>query len=176
MPLVLDLRERVLHWLDVQSKGQFEMNNVETSKAAIERICPELMAYFASGVRPSMYDLALLHAAARCDRVIVRGAGVKCFARRPPKTIHVFTSAWSMRSLMNHGQNAWPRMVRPFWRCSIAATLTCRRIAVPMHFFASGQAPRWPPAICSPDCAVNLSRMLGVGGRGACRFHPCQIS
>ena len=82
MPLVLDLRERVLHWLDVQSKGEFVMNNVETSKAAIERICPDLITYFASGVRPSMYDLALLHAAARCERVIVRGAVVKCFVRR----------------------------------------------------------------------------------------------
>src|SRR4051812_34756915 len=47
-------------------------------------ICPEMMAYFASGVRPSMYDLALLHAAARCENVHVRSSdGARRFSRRP---------------------------------------------------------------------------------------------
>ena len=77
MPLVLDLQEWLLHWLDVQTKGRLEMNNVETSKAAIAKICPDLITYFQSGSRPSMYDLAMLHAAARCERVFVRGADVK---------------------------------------------------------------------------------------------------
>jgi hypothetical protein len=72
----------MLHWLDVQSQGQFVMNNVETSKAAIAKMCPELMAYFASGVRPSMYDLGLLHAAARCQRVVLRGARAVRYVRR----------------------------------------------------------------------------------------------
>src|SRR5206468_2170242 len=45
LPLVLDVREGILHWLDVQAKGQFEMNNVETSKKAIAKLCPELMTY-----------------------------------------------------------------------------------------------------------------------------------
>ncbi len=82
LPFVLDLRDRVLHWLDVQSKGQFELNNVETSSAAITKICPELISYFESGVRPAIYDLALLHAAARCERIMVRGADVQYFTRR----------------------------------------------------------------------------------------------
>jgi hypothetical protein len=80
-PLVLDLRESTLHWLDVQSKGQLAMNNVATSQAAITTICPNLMTYFASGTRPSMYDLALLHAAARCKRVTVRGTDLRQFPR-----------------------------------------------------------------------------------------------
>lgn len=82
VPFVLDLRDGVLHWLDVQSKGQLEMNNVESSKSAIAKICPDLIDYFGSGVRPSMYDLALLHAAARCKRVAVRGDAVKQYFRR----------------------------------------------------------------------------------------------
>ena len=91
MPLVLDLQTGLLHWLDVQSKAQFEMNNVETSKATVSKICSELLTYFASGVRPSMYDLALLHAAARCERVIVRGAAsLKSFARGPNETNEAF--------------------------------------------------------------------------------------
>jgi hypothetical protein len=82
MPLVLDLRDGLLHWLDVQSKGQLEMNNVETSKSAIAKVCPDLITYFGSGVRPTIYKLALLHAAARCQRVTVRGDGVKRYFRR----------------------------------------------------------------------------------------------
>ena len=90
LPLVLDLRDNLLHWLDVHSKGQFEMNNVASSNAAISKICPELMSYFASGIRTSMFDLGLLHAAARCERVFVRGQTVSQFVRRPDESIEAF--------------------------------------------------------------------------------------
>jgi hypothetical protein len=84
LPMVVDLEARVIHWLDVYSTGQFEFNNVETSKAAIRTICPAMIAYFGSGVRPSIYEVALLQAAARCDTVWVRGdGGTRGFHRRP---------------------------------------------------------------------------------------------
>jgi hypothetical protein len=86
MPFALDLQDGLLHWLDVQVKGQLEMNNVESSKSAIAKICPDLINYFGSGVRPSMYDLALLHAAARCQCVAVRGDSVKQYFRRPDES------------------------------------------------------------------------------------------
>jgi hypothetical protein len=73
MPLVLDVRDSMLHWLDVHARGHLEMNNVETSRGAIAKMCPAMMTYFASGVRPTLLDLARLHAAARCGRVFVRG-------------------------------------------------------------------------------------------------------
>lgn len=81
LPLVLDVRDSVLHWLDLQAKGRLEMNNVETSKRAIAKVAPAAMAYFASGTRASMLDLALLHAAARCRRVLIRGAGSRQLER-----------------------------------------------------------------------------------------------
>jgi hypothetical protein len=96
LPLVLDLRDGILHWLDMHARGMFEMNNVETSNRAITKICPELMAYFASGVRPSMFDLALLHAAARCQRVTVRSRQLTQFVRRTGEEIGQFH-----RRLMN---------------------------------------------------------------------------
>jgi hypothetical protein len=84
LPMVVDIQEDVMHWLDVYSTGQFKFNNVETSNGAIRTICPEMMAYFAGGVRPSMCDLALLHAAARCEKVYVRSSdGARRFSRRP---------------------------------------------------------------------------------------------
>jgi hypothetical protein len=92
LPLVLDLRENVLHWLDVHAKGHFEFNNVENSNVAITKICPELMMYFASGVRTSMFHLGLLHAAARCKCVFVRGQTVSRFLRRPNENVEAFHS------------------------------------------------------------------------------------
>lgn len=86
LPLVLDLDKRILHWLDVQSKGQFEMNNVATSNADISRLCPELMTYFASGVRPSMYELGMLHASSRCRRVLIRDTAITEHIRQDNET------------------------------------------------------------------------------------------
>ncbi|MFO0577242.1 MAG: MXAN_6230/SCO0854 family RING domain-containing protein [Polyangia bacterium] len=72
LPLVLDLKAEVLHWLDAYSNGQLAFNNVASSRRAITRICPTLMRYFTSGVRPTLYELGLLHAAARCRTVYLR--------------------------------------------------------------------------------------------------------
>lgn len=73
MPMVIDLEKKSLHWLDVYSRGKLEFNNVASSSTAITAICPTMIEYFASGVRANMFDLALLHAAARANRVLIRG-------------------------------------------------------------------------------------------------------
>ncbi len=87
LPFVLDIEENHLHWLDVFSKGQFIFNNVETSNRAITRICPDLLAYFGSGIRLSMYELALLHAAARGKKVLLRSETIELFERRPDEDV-----------------------------------------------------------------------------------------
>ncbi len=74
LPLCFDIHDRRLHWLDVSAKGQFALNNVATSNKSIQRLVPDLMNYFGSGVRPSMFTLGVLHGAARCDRIAVRDA------------------------------------------------------------------------------------------------------
>ncbi|MEZ4461814.1 MAG: RING finger family 4 domain-containing protein [bacterium] len=85
MPLVFDLENRQMHWLDVYSQGNFAFNNVETSKKSIGKICPNFITYFGSGTRASMYDLALFHAACRAAEVIVRGVGGNTKFTRLPK-------------------------------------------------------------------------------------------
>jgi hypothetical protein len=90
LPLVLDVRDNVLHWLDVQSKGQLALNNVASSNQAITKICPELMSYFGSRARPSMFDLAALHAAARCKSIVVRGQATRRYTRRDGEDISAF--------------------------------------------------------------------------------------
>ncbi len=86
VPVVFDLREQKLHWIDVYSKGMPALNNVESSNRAIQRICPEMIAYFASGTRASLYELALLHAAARGQEIFLRGEATRRFARRPDES------------------------------------------------------------------------------------------
>jgi hypothetical protein len=81
MPLVVDLAASTLHWLDAYSRGQFAYNNVASSKRSIGRICPAMISYFASGTRPSMLELGRYHAAARCHRVVLRGATHRLFIR-----------------------------------------------------------------------------------------------
>jgi hypothetical protein len=91
LPLVLDMRDDVIHWIDAYSKGMPALNNVEKSNTAITKVCPELIDYFAWGARASMLDLALLHAAARCSRVFVRSsAAVHRFERGPQEDALAF--------------------------------------------------------------------------------------
>ncbi len=89
-PLVVDLDDDQLHWLDIYGKGQMAFNNVATSHKTITKVCPEMIAYFGSGLRPSMYDLALLHAAARGRRVWIRGAETRRFIRGPDEAAPAF--------------------------------------------------------------------------------------
>jgi hypothetical protein len=72
MPLVFDVDDGTIHWLDVYSTGHIAFNNVATSNSDVSRICPTMMKYFATGVRANMKNLALLHAAARATRVHLR--------------------------------------------------------------------------------------------------------
>jgi hypothetical protein len=73
VPVVVDLADDVLHWVDVYSQGVFSMNNVAGSKSVLARIGSAFLAYFGAGARASMFDLARWHAAARSKRVLVRG-------------------------------------------------------------------------------------------------------
>jgi hypothetical protein len=82
MPVVIDLVENRLHWIDAYSKGGYEFNNVASSNRDIRTVCPNLLQYFRSGERASMFDLSLLHAASRTDRVFLRGATTTVLTRR----------------------------------------------------------------------------------------------
>ncbi|MCC7074722.1 MAG: hypothetical protein IT383_25660 [Deltaproteobacteria bacterium] len=85
LPAVVDLQRRELHWIDGYSTGQPQFNNVATSNRAIQRRVPDSIAYFTSGARATMRDLALLHAAARAAEVrLRRRSGDVVVLRRDP--------------------------------------------------------------------------------------------
>ena len=72
VPVLVDLATDRLHWLDAYATGMPSMNNVASSSGTLQHVVAAMMGYFASGTRPSMFELVTLHAAARCPRVIVR--------------------------------------------------------------------------------------------------------
>lgn len=91
VPLLLDLEQSRLFWLDAYSEGQLAFNNVATSTRDIQRIGPAALAYWGHGVRPTLFQLAALHAAARADRVLVRdGDGLLLHERRERECDHTF--------------------------------------------------------------------------------------
>lgn len=93
VPLVFDVQQNSVHWIDVQQKGGAAFNNLHRSDKQIRKLGTELPPYFASGARPSMYALALLHAAARARRVLVRsGQQVHEWVRRPDESVGAFHS------------------------------------------------------------------------------------
>jgi hypothetical protein len=114
LPLVLDLEENTLHWLDAHAKGEFEMSNVETSRAAISKLCPELITYFASGTRTTLYELALLYAAARCVQVHVRcGKEIQTFQKRSGESVETFHNRLVQGAGTSHGDTLPELVDRP---------------------------------------------------------------
>lgn len=92
MPLVVDLETSTLHWLDVYATGQLAFNNVASSQGDIARVCPAMISYFGTGTRPSLLELGQLHAAARCQRVLLRGrsGAHRLFVRQPDESALTF--------------------------------------------------------------------------------------
>ncbi len=105
IPLVLDLAQDCLHWLDLYRRGEPEMNNVETSRRDIQRVCPDLIGYFASGARASMLDLAIEHAAARTDSVIIRRDELLQMTRAPGENIASFRQRLRQAAYEGDGGN-----------------------------------------------------------------------
>lgn len=108
LPLVVDLDHARLHWMDVYARGQLQLNNVATSNRDIARLGPALIGYFAGGERPSMFDLALLHAAARAERVIIRdpSGSATMLARRPDEPAAGFLARLRHRDR----DRSWPAL------------------------------------------------------------------
>lgn len=98
MPLVLDLREGVLHWLDVYAEGQLLFNNVATSRRAITNIC----------------------AGGRCS---ASGAARARRCRRSTRVSPAAKAAKGSRSPSEKGAR-WPRCIVATWRSPTAPSAT----------------------------------------------------
>lgn len=72
VPLVIDLGERRLRWLDVHVASRGDLHQVGGYRAALAHIGRDFDDLIGTQARPTLWDLATLHAAARCNVVYVR--------------------------------------------------------------------------------------------------------
>jgi hypothetical protein len=72
VPLAIDLEARTLRWLDVHIKAHGALQAVGGYRAALAHIGRDFTDLTATGARPTLWDLAAIHAVARANIVYVR--------------------------------------------------------------------------------------------------------
>lgn len=72
VPLVIDLQARKLRWVDVKVPTEDVFHSVRRARGKLAHFGQDTMAYFGTGARPTLWELACLHAAARTRKVHVR--------------------------------------------------------------------------------------------------------
>ncbi len=72
VPLVIDLAEKQLRWVDVKVPPEDGFQSVRRSRGELAHLGKDTLAYFGTGARPTLWQLACLHAAARSRTVQVR--------------------------------------------------------------------------------------------------------
>jgi hypothetical protein len=85
IPAVLDVEARELLWADVNLPPALRFHSAAGYRAALAHLGQDLQAYFGAGARPSMWEVAAIHAAARAERVLVRrrDGRVEAFSTEP---------------------------------------------------------------------------------------------
>jgi hypothetical protein len=85
VPLVIDLVERRLRWVDVKVPSEDVFHSVRRARGDLAHFGKDTMAYFGTGARPTLWELACVHAAARTRTVHVlrRDGRVAVLTRAP---------------------------------------------------------------------------------------------
>jgi hypothetical protein len=72
VPLTIDLAERRMRWLDVHVKDRGELHQVGGYRAALAHIGRDFADLVGTDSRPTMWDVACIHAAARANTIYIR--------------------------------------------------------------------------------------------------------
>lgn len=72
VPLIVDLTTRRMRWTDAKLRTGGGYHDVGRYRGTLAHLGQDFTAYFGSGARMDMWELACLHAAARCPDVHVR--------------------------------------------------------------------------------------------------------
>jgi hypothetical protein len=72
VPLTIDLAEHRLRWLDVHVTEHGDLHQVGGYRAALAHLGRDFADLMSTHARPTMWDLACIHAAARANLVYVR--------------------------------------------------------------------------------------------------------
>ncbi len=89
IPLTIDLETRRLRWLDVHLREHGDVHHVGGYRAALAHIGRDFEDAFETGARPTMWDVAAIHAAARANTIYVRepGGTVSTIRRRDGESL-----------------------------------------------------------------------------------------
>lgn len=85
IPAILDLEADELLWADVNLPAALRFHSVAGYRATLAHLGNDLQTAFRAGARPTLFELAAIHAAARASRVVVRrtDGSLDAFATRP---------------------------------------------------------------------------------------------
>lgn len=108
VPLVIDLEARKLRWVDVKVPADDLFHSVARARGDLAHLGQDTLAYFGTGARPTLWELACLHAAARTRTVHVRrrDGNVVVLTRAPDEDTRHFL--WRLRRL--EGASEVPRL------------------------------------------------------------------
>jgi len=130
VPLTIDLGERRLRWLDVHITAREDMHQVGGYRAALAHIGKDFEDLLGAAARPTMWDVACIHAAARANTVYIRerDGGFTMYRRRDGESARA-RLARLMSGADNDGKaNAIPPVSAPTW---LAVVDVPRELALP---------------------------------------------
>ena len=84
VPVTVDLERRRLRWIDVHLTTQGLYHQVGGYRAALAHLGKDFADFVGTGARPTLWDVAAIHAAARANVVYVRepGGAITMYKRR----------------------------------------------------------------------------------------------
>ncbi|SCG71995.1 MXAN_6230/SCO0854 family RING domain-containing protein [Micromonospora coxensis] len=91
-PLLVDLERYRMRWLDVTLAGSGATHSVADYSHRLGQLAIAADGYFDGGFRPSLWEVACWHAAARADLVQVRADGVRAYHRQPGESLRDFAA------------------------------------------------------------------------------------
>jgi hypothetical protein len=94
IPMIVDLEAGLMRWVDISPSAGDDLHSVYRHKGKIAHMCCDLHDYFSAGARPTLYEVAALHAGARAPEVQVRDrdGGVLVFTRADGESVDAFTA------------------------------------------------------------------------------------
>jgi Prokaryotic RING finger family 4 len=83
IPLTIDLEARRVRWLDVHIRGRGALRRIGGHRATLAHLGRDFDHLLDAAARPSLWEVACIHAAARANTIYVRGpAGISVYRRR----------------------------------------------------------------------------------------------
>lgn len=93
VPMLIDVEQAQMRWVDVHPSAGEGYHSASIHRGQLAHLCCDLHDYFAAGARPTLFEVAALHAGARAGQVQVRrrDGRVETFARAEGESAATFT-------------------------------------------------------------------------------------